>query len=122
MALAGAAAEQLFCGSSRSGRRDDEVARRYLAEAASPAGVEAEVASLRAWAAWLVRTPWGRKRNRLVAEALLVHGTLDREAVKAICGSRRVHPSELIVEPDPRPGGERHDAAKSVRAGDHVAT
>ena len=123
MALSGAAAEEFYCGSCRGARVDDEIAREYLAQAFEPSRVEAELASLRTWARWMVLTPWAQKRVRLVAVALRMHGTLDGAVITALCGTRRARPAELVVDPDPRPEGERHDAAKlqSARAGDQVA-
>jgi hypothetical protein len=43
----------------------------------------------------LARTGWGRRGIRRVAAALLERGTLDGDAVSALCEPRRAQPSEL---------------------------
>jgi hypothetical protein len=86
MCLAGPAAEEYFCGSIEDGadRIDYEMARRHLARRFEPLFIAAEIARHREAAERLVRTPWAEHRIRLIAEALLRHGTLSGEE---ICGS-----------------------------------
>jgi hypothetical protein len=85
LCLAGPAAEDYFCGSIEDGadRIDIDMARKYLARRFEPLRIAAEIARLRDAAVRLLRTSWAEQRIRLVAEALLRHGTLTGEE---ICG------------------------------------
>jgi hypothetical protein len=85
LCLAGPAAEEFFVGPINDGsdRADYEMARYYLARQFGPLHVEAEIVRLRDAAERLVRTAWAEQRIRLVADALLQHGTLTGEE---ICG------------------------------------
>jgi len=67
-------------------RGDHERAKRYLVM--DHYRLEA-IKCLRGQAAWLVRTSWGQRGIRRVAEALLERGTLTGEDVRAICDDQR---------------------------------
>jgi hypothetical protein len=83
MCLAGPAAEEFFVGPINDGsdRTDHEMARYYLARRFGPLQLAAEIARLRDAAQRLVRTQWVQDRSRLVADALLQHGTLTRDQI-----------------------------------------
>ncbi len=84
LCLAGPEAEKEFCGpiTDDGDRLDYETARRYLARSiVNPLQAAAELARYRDAAARLVRSPWGRQRITVIADALLRHGTLGGEAV-----------------------------------------
>jgi hypothetical protein len=83
MSLAGPAAEELFCGPIADGsdRADYEIARHYLSRQFDPPKVGAEIARLRDDAERLVRTPWAQHCIRLLAAALLRHGTFTGDQI-----------------------------------------
>jgi len=86
LCLAGPVAEAYFCGSIEDGtdRIDYEMARRHLARRFEPLQIGAEIARLRDAAQRLVRTAWAEQRIRLVAAALLRHGTLTGEEIRGV--------------------------------------
>jgi hypothetical protein len=81
--LAGPAAEELFCGPIADGndRADYEMAKHYLARRFDLLKVGTEIARLRDAAHRLVRTAWAQERVRLLADALLRHGTLTGDEI-----------------------------------------
>jgi hypothetical protein len=83
LCLSGPEAEKEFCGSisDDSDRADYEMARDYLARQFSPLQIGAELTRYRDAAQRLVRSPWARHRIRLLADALLQHGTLTSEEI-----------------------------------------
>ncbi len=83
LCLAGPEAEKEFCGpiTDNSDRVDYEMAREYLARQLNPLQVGAELVRYRDAAQRLVRSPWARQRIRLLADALLRHGTLTGEQI-----------------------------------------
>ena len=86
LCLAGPEAEREFCGtiSDDSDRVDYEMARDYLARQLNPLRIGAELARYRDAAQRLVRSPWALHRIRLLADALLRHGTLSGEEIHRI--------------------------------------
>jgi hypothetical protein len=81
---AGPEAEKEFCGTITDGgdRTDYEMAREYLARSvANPLQAAAELVRYRDAAQRLVRSPWAQQRIRLLADALLRHGTLTAEQI-----------------------------------------
>jgi hypothetical protein len=84
--LAGPEAEREFCGVSDDGgdRIDLQNARDYLARHCSPLHIGFELAGYRDAAQRLVRSPWAQRRIRLLAAALLRHGTLSGEEIHRI--------------------------------------
>jgi hypothetical protein len=67
-----------------SDRADYEIARHYLARQFDSLKVGAEIARLRDAAQRLVRTPRAQHRIRLVADALLQHGTLTGDQIGGV--------------------------------------
>ena len=57
------------------------MARDYLARQFDPLQIAAELVRYRDAAQRLVRSPWARQRIRLLADALLRHGTLSAEQI-----------------------------------------
>jgi hypothetical protein len=86
LCLAGPEAEKEFCGpiSDDSDRVDYQMAYEYLARQLNPLQVGAEFLRYRDAAQRLVRSAWARHRIRLLADALLRHGTLTVEQISAI--------------------------------------
>ena len=87
LCLAGPEAEREFCGpiSDDSDRIDYQMARDYLSrDIANPLQVGAELVRYRDAAQRLVRSPWAQQRIRLLADALLRHGTLSGEEIHRI--------------------------------------
>jgi hypothetical protein len=87
LCLAGPEAEREFCGSisDDSDRADYDMAREYLARSiANPLQAAAELMRYRDAAQRLVRSPWAQQRIRLLADALLRHGTLSGEEIHRI--------------------------------------
>jgi hypothetical protein len=85
--FAGIAAEELFCGPITDGgdQPDLRMAREYLARSISnPLRAAAELSRLRDAAQRLVRSGWAQQRIRLLADALLRHGTLTADDVAAL--------------------------------------
>jgi hypothetical protein len=84
MCLAGAAAEEFFCGriDDHSDRTKIAMAKDYLARAGYDLlQIGFQLNHYRDAAQRLVRTPWARHRIRLIAAALLQHGTLSGEEI-----------------------------------------
>jgi hypothetical protein len=93
-AQSGPAAEQFMCGQIDDlldvEMRHYEQAKRYLVADHYPSqNITAALACVRRSADWLVRTGWGQRGIRRVAEALLDRGTLTGAEVRAICGDPR---------------------------------
>ena len=66
-------------------RVDVEMARWHLARAGYAAlQLGAELVRLRAAADWLISSSWATARIRLIADALLQHGTLSGEQIAAL--------------------------------------
>ena len=84
--LAGSGAEKEFCGASDHGgdRIDVDNARRYLARRFAPLQVGFQLVRYRDAAQRLVQSAWARQRIRVLAEALLSHGTLTGEQIAAL--------------------------------------
>ena len=85
--LSGPASEEYFCGRITDGtdRIDVDMAREFLYLAKfNVFTVAAEIARLRAAADRLVRTPSVQNRIRLIADALLRHGTLTGADISAL--------------------------------------
>jgi hypothetical protein len=92
MCLCGPAAEELFCGPSNDGSDagDLQMAREYLARSiANPLRAAGDLARCRAAASRLVRSAWAQQRIRLLADALLWHGTLSSEEFFSVVLDRR---------------------------------
>jgi hypothetical protein len=83
LCLSGPEAEREFCGAitDNSDRIDHEMARDYLARQLNPLQVGAELVRCRDAAQRLVRSPFAHHRIRLLADALLRHGTLSGEQI-----------------------------------------
>jgi hypothetical protein len=91
LSLAGPMAEERFCGVIDDGGSDIdyEKARGYLALWLAPSQVEGELVRLTDEAKSLVRKRWARRRIRLLAAELLVHGTLSGEEIlRLIAGEK----------------------------------
>jgi hypothetical protein len=86
LCLSGPKAEKEFCGpiSDNSDRVDYQMAYEYLARQLNPLQVGGELVRYRDAAQRLVRSAWARHRIRLLADALLRHGTLTGEQISAI--------------------------------------
>jgi hypothetical protein len=87
LCLAGPEAEREICGpiTDHSDRVDYQMAREYLARSvANPLQAAAELVRYRDAAQRLVRSPWAQRRIRLLADALLRHGTLSGEEIHRI--------------------------------------
>jgi hypothetical protein len=87
LCLAGPEAETLFCGQITDGsdQPDLRMAREYLARSISnPLRAAAELSRLRDAAQRLVRSAWAQQRIRLLADALLRHGTLTADDVAVL--------------------------------------
>jgi hypothetical protein len=87
LCLAGPAAEELFCGAITDGsdQGDLKMARKYIARSISnPLRAAGELSRLRDAAQRLVRSAWAQHRIRLLADALLRHGTLTADDVAAL--------------------------------------
>jgi hypothetical protein len=86
LCLSGPEAEKEFCGpiSDNSDRVDYQMAYEYLARQLNPLQVGGELVRYRDAAQRLVRSAWARHRIRLLADALLRHGTLTGEQISAI--------------------------------------
>ena len=84
--LSGPASEEYFCGRITDGSDwvDIEIAREYLFAKFNVFTIAAEIARLRAAADRLVRTPSVQNRIRLIADALLRHGTLTGADISAL--------------------------------------
>jgi hypothetical protein len=76
--LAGPAAEELYCGKITDGgaRTDLRMARAFPARHFNPWQVGVELARMRDAAQRLVRTPFAAEKIPLIADALLMRGTL----------------------------------------------
>ncbi len=83
LCLAGPEVEREFCGpiTDDSDRADYQMARDYLARQLNPLHAAAALARYREAAQRLVRSPWAQARIRLIADALLRHGTLSAEQI-----------------------------------------
>jgi hypothetical protein len=89
LCMSGAAAEEFFCGPITDGGDcvDLEMARDYLTRAGfDPLRVGAGLKQARDAAQRLVRTPAVEDRIRLIADALLRHGTLSGDDIGALVG------------------------------------
>ena len=84
--LAGPESEILFCGAICDGadHGDYAMAREYLAPHFDPLQIGGQLARHREAAQRLVRTVWAQQRIRLLADALLRHGTLRGEEIHRI--------------------------------------
>jgi hypothetical protein len=60
------------------------MARRYLSREFEPPQLAAELARLRDAARRFVRTPWAQQRIHLLADALLLHGTLSSDEICSV--------------------------------------
>jgi hypothetical protein len=60
------------------------MARRYLSECCDPLWIGVMLARHKDAADKLVRTPWASSRIRLIATALLRHGTLTGEQIEGL--------------------------------------
>jgi hypothetical protein len=93
LCLAGPEAEKQFCGpiTDNSDRVDYEMAYAYLARQLNPLQVGAEFVRYRDAAQRLIRSPWAQHRVRLLADALLRHGTLSGDEIGGLTSlSRRI--------------------------------
>ncbi len=84
LCLSGPEAEREFCGpiTDNNDYTDYQMARGYLADRVpNPLQAAAELARFRDAARRLVRSPWGRQRITVLADALLRHGTLSGEQI-----------------------------------------
>jgi hypothetical protein len=117
LCLAGPQAEREFCGpvSDDGDRVDYQMARRYLADRIdNPLQAAAELVRYRDAAQRLVRSPWAQQRICLLADALMLHGTLSGDEVVELIASKQ---TSLTAFSPSRPG---NDAA--VGCEDDVAT
>jgi hypothetical protein len=91
LCLAGPEAENEFCGpiTDDSDRIDYKMAYAYLARQLNPLQIGAELTRYRDAAQRLVRSAWARHRIRLLADALLRHGTLSGEQIFELAASPR---------------------------------
>ena len=101
LCLAGPASEQLFCGPITDGGDciDQQMARKYLADTVDALRIGVEMARHQDAADKLVRTPWAQRRIKLIATALLRHGTLSGTDVLALnwCALICCHRRGLLV-------------------------
>jgi hypothetical protein len=94
MCLAGPEGEREMCGpiTDDSDRVDHERARAYLARQLDPLQVGTALARFRDAAQRLIRSPWAQQRIRLLADALLRHGTLSAEQIVLAVGGTQTRP------------------------------
>jgi len=86
LCLAGPASELFFCGSITDGadRTDIATACEYLADYFDALTIEARIKQARDATDRLVRTAWAQGRIRLIAGALLQHGTFSGEEIASV--------------------------------------
>jgi hypothetical protein len=88
LCLSGSEAEREYCGPITDGSEqiDFAMARAYLGRQFDPLQIGGELSRCRDAAQRLIRSPWGRQRITVLADALLRHGTLSAEEVAAVAG------------------------------------
>jgi hypothetical protein len=94
LCLSGPAAEELFCGRIEDGGDgpDLRMAREQVSRAiADPLRVGIELARCRVAAERLVSSKFAQDRIKVLAAALLQHGTLRGEQIAAFCAPDLVH-------------------------------
>ncbi len=90
LCLSGPESELEFCGPTNDGgdRIDYSMARRYLAPSIdNPVASRGRTAPHRDAAQRWVRSPWGRQRITVVADALLLRGTLSSEQIYEVAAA-----------------------------------
>jgi hypothetical protein len=95
--LSGPAAEELFCGPITDGgdHTDLTMAKNYIKDSYYPEITHGyHLSRLRSAAEHLVRSHWAKERIQKVADALLVHGSLDAETIYNLTSSR-IRPATL---------------------------